>query len=114
MSAVGSSEVLQADQADSLRAGNTSRQNFGVAVKDRRTEITVETYEVLIISCQGRLSRSWCESCGKQVALIDLNDACLSGLSIEAIQRQVETGRIHLIGRVGGPSLICLNSLIQI
>ena len=82
-------------------------------MREKKTEITVETFEVLIISRHDRLSRSWCESCGKQVALIGLNDACLSGLSIEAIQRQVETGRIHLIETVGGSSMICLNSLIQ-
>jgi hypothetical protein len=83
-------------------------------VKDKKTEITVETYEVLLIRQRSGLSRSWCASCSKQVALISLDDACMSGLSIEAIQRQVETGRIHLIETTCGSSLICLSSLIQI
>ncbi len=83
-------------------------------MKNRRTEITVETYEVLVMSRHGSLSRSWCASCDKRVAIISLEDACISGLSIEAVQRQVETGRIHLIETIGGSSLICLNSLIRI
>ena len=83
-------------------------------MKGRKTEITVETYEVLVISGHGSLSYRWCASCGRQVAIISLNDACMSGLSIEAIQRLVDTGRIHSIETVGGSSLICLNSLIQI
>ncbi|HXI90925.1 MAG TPA: hypothetical protein VNO24_12985 [Blastocatellia bacterium] len=83
-------------------------------MKNRRTEITVETYEVLVISRHGSVSRSWCASCGQEVAAISLDDACNSGLSIEAIQREVEAGRIHLVETSGGSSLICLNSLIQI
>jgi hypothetical protein len=82
-------------------------------VKDKRTEITTESVEVLLIRSRGTLSRKWCEGCGKQVALISLDDACMSGLSIEALERQVEVGRIHLIEKAGGSSLICLNSLIQ-
>ncbi|MEW6210793.1 MAG: hypothetical protein AB1631_20680 [Acidobacteriota bacterium] len=82
-------------------------------MKERKTEITIETLEVLVISRHGDISRSWCDGCGKQVAIIRLNDACMSGLRLEAIQRQVETGRIHLIETVGGSSL-CLNSLTQI
>ncbi|HSE38335.1 MAG TPA: hypothetical protein VLG74_13610 [Blastocatellia bacterium] len=82
-------------------------------MKDKKTEITTETFEVLIIRRRGTLTRKWCEGCGKQVALISLEEACMSGLSIEAVERQVEAGRIHLIEKAGGSSLICLNSLIQ-
>jgi hypothetical protein len=74
-------------------------------VKERKTEITIETYEVLVISHRGSLSRSWCASCGKQVAVI--------GLSEEAVGQQAPGGRLHLIKAVGGESLVCLNSLIQ-
>ena len=77
-------------------------------MKNRRTEITVETYEVLVMSRRGSLSRSWCASCGRQVAIVSLDDACYSGLSVEVVQRQVEDGRIHLVETSGGSSLICL------
>ncbi len=75
--------------------------------------ITVETYEVLIVRRAGSLSRVWCASCARPVAIISLDDASRSGLSVEAIHHQVKSGRIHLIETPGGSALICLNSLIQ-
>ena len=82
-------------------------------MKERKTEITVETYEVLVIKRGAGISRSWCTHCGKQVALISLDDACAAGLSAETIRRREETGRIHLIEMANGSPFICLNSLIQ-
>lgn len=82
-------------------------------MKDKKTEITTETFEVMIIRRHGRFTCKWCEGCGKQVALISLDEACMSGLSIEAVEGQVGAGRIHFLEKAGGSSLICLNSLIQ-
>jgi hypothetical protein len=82
-------------------------------VKERKIEITVETYEVLFISRHNSLGRSWCASCGKHVAVFSLNYATLSGLSEEAVSQQTQSGRFHLIEAGGGRSLICLDSLIQ-
>ena len=82
-------------------------------MRERKTEITIETYEVLIRGRQGALGRGWCAICDKRVATITLDDAYHSGVSREAVQRRVETGRIHLIETIGGSSLICLDSLIQ-
>ena len=82
-------------------------------MKERKIEITIETYEVLLIKQRGSVSRSWCKSCSKQVALISLDDACAAGLSAETISQRGETGRIHLIEIAGELPLICLNSLIQ-
>jgi hypothetical protein len=83
-------------------------------MKDRRTEITVETYEVLLIKQRGGLSRSWCRSCSKQVSLISLADAWIAGLSAETIRQGEEAGRFHLVEMADGSPSICLNSLIQI
>ncbi len=83
-------------------------------MKERQTTITVETYEVVVVRRAGRLCRVWCASCARPVAVIGLDDALSSGLSAEAIRRQVKSGRLHLIERPGGSALICLNSLIQI
>ncbi|HJQ27020.1 MAG TPA: hypothetical protein VKA60_24240, partial [Blastocatellia bacterium] len=82
-------------------------------MKERKTEITVESYEVLIIARRAGRRRQWCASCDQQVAIISLDDACASGLSRDAVQRQAESGRLHLIETAGGSSLICLNSLMQ-
>jgi hypothetical protein len=82
-------------------------------MKGRRTEITVETYEVLLIKQRGSLSHSWCRSCSKQVTLISLDDACTAGLSAETISQRGEDGQFHLIEMAGWPPFICLSSLIQ-
>jgi len=89
--------------------------------RTRRTEIVRYSRRLVVregtltaTHPEGVLSRTFCASCAKQVALITLDDACMYGLSLEAVQRQVEAGRIHLIEAVGGSALICLNSLIQI
>jgi hypothetical protein len=88
--------------------------------RTRRTEIVTYSRRLVRIGAaaatdpEAGLSRGWCASCGKQVTLISLDDAFMSGLSLEAVQRQVEAGRIHLIEKVGGSALICFNSLIQI
>jgi hypothetical protein len=82
-------------------------------VTDRKIEITVETYEVLFVKQRVALSRSWCASCSKQVAVIGLNDACAAGLSASAISSHEEDRRIHLIEIPGEQPLICLNSLIK-
>ena len=82
-------------------------------VKERKTKITVDSYEVLVTKQRGSFNRLWCSSCGKQAAGISLNDACTAGLTLEAAQRGVESGRLHLIKTVVGPSFVCLDSLVR-
>jgi hypothetical protein len=82
-------------------------------VKEKRIKITVDSYEILVTKQRGSSNRLWCSSCGKQAAVISLNDACRSGLTIEAAQREVENGRLHLIKTVVGPSFVCLDSLVR-
>ena len=75
---------------------------------DRSTQITIETYEVLVISRSSSTRRSWCESCGKEVTVVTLSDASLSRLSEEVIGRQTRSRRFHLIEAVGQPLLAFL------
>jgi hypothetical protein len=82
-------------------------------VKERRTEITVETYELLVAKQRGSLSRTWCAGCGKPEAIISFNHARMSGLNIEATQRQVEGGRLHLIETAVEFSFVCLDSSMR-
>ena len=79
--------------------------------KITKIEITVESYEVLLMKERGGLSRSWCASCSNQVTMIGLDDACAAGLTAEAINKLAETGRIHLVEIAGEPPLICLETL---
>jgi len=90
------------------------RHNSGGALKARKTEITFETYEVLLIKQRGGFRRGWCATCAKQVALISMDQTRLSGLSTEVIRQAVEAGRIHLVEAGGESTLICFDSLTQI
>jgi len=82
-------------------------------MKTTRTEITLETYEVLAVKQRGCLSHLWCPACGRQVGAVSLLDACRAGLSSEAIREHEHEGRLHLIATSIGLRFICLNSLIQ-
>jgi hypothetical protein len=78
----------------------------------RRIEITVESHRILVMH-RRRLLEGWCERCGKQVAMINLEEAALAGLSSQAITRQVEGGRFHFTASADGSTFICLKSLVE-
>lgn len=82
-------------------------------MKERKIEITIETYELLVVKQRGSLNHLWCASCGKQVAVICFKDVCMSGLNLAAAQRQMETGGLHLIELTVGFSFVCLESLVR-
>jgi hypothetical protein len=76
----------------------------------RRTELTVETRRILVIRQRGRLPKGWCERCGKQVRMINLEDATQADLSWPAITRLVEAGGNHFTASADETTFICLNS----
>jgi hypothetical protein len=82
-------------------------------VKERKIEITTETYEVLVINRRDRLSRRWCASCGRPVAVISLNDAIESGLDVETARLQIKNGQLHMLDGASGSPSVCLYSLLQ-
>ena len=78
----------------------------------KRTEITVETRQSIIIHRRGALMQSWCERCGAQAGLVRLDAAQPAGISLQRIHRQVEADRLHLVEIAEGLHYICLNSLL--
>jgi hypothetical protein len=74
-----------------------------------RTEIRVETYELLAIRKRGGLAQGWCEHCAKHVGMISLEEAVRAGLGQDAIDRQVEAGRLHFIEPTEPLRFICLD-----
>jgi hypothetical protein len=79
----------------------------------RRTELTVETRRVLVIHQRGRLPKGWCERCGKQVRMINLEEATEADPSRLAITHWVEVGRIHFTASADETTFICLNSFLE-
>jgi hypothetical protein len=83
-------------------------------VKVKKSQITVETYEVLIVRPDGQ-RQIWCAACERTVpALKPEEAAAVAGLQVRAIYRWVESETLHFTGSADGQLLICLTSLLQI
>lgn len=78
-----------------------------------RTEITVETRQVMVMNRRGSLFQSWCGHCGAQAGMVRLEDAALAGVSLQAICRQIEADKVHVVEVADGLNFICLNSLLK-
>jgi len=79
----------------------------------KRTEITIETDQILIIR-RRRALLVWCQQCGSQVDMVDLGEAeALTGVSGRVLRGCAEAGKWHVQeGQNGGP-LVCLESLLK-
>ncbi|MGH9195402.1 MAG: hypothetical protein ACRD1T_06650 [Acidimicrobiia bacterium] len=73
--------------------------------KTSRTEVTIETDELLVIRDHVRCSRAWCASCGLEVDVIPLTVADL----LQGWRAASEAHRLEVAGAV----FVCINSLIR-
>lgn len=81
----------------------------------RRTEITVETDEIIIIRQPRRVLRTWCRECDRQVMMVTVEQAtAITSRSSRAIFRMAEDGNIHFAETAEGFLLICLQSLASV
>lgn len=74
----------------------------------RRTEITIETHQFLVIRT-GCLTEGWCERCERQVSRISLQAVTAAGINAEEIMQRVSEGSLHFKGSIEGVSFICLD-----
>ena len=74
----------------------------------KRTEITVETNEVLMVR-RARVYRAWCPECGREVEMVSLFDArTIAGLTMGAAR----PSRWHVCPDLGAP-LVCMESILK-
>jgi hypothetical protein len=79
--------------------------------KRKRTEITVETDDVLVIHRPASRSLGACPVCGARGSLATVAEAArASHLSERTIHRWVEDARVHFTETPQGRLLICLKS----
>ena len=72
----------------------------------KRTEVTIETDEILIVRRPGRPVVSWCPKCRAMVRMIRPERAAvLASVSVREIYRRVESGKMH--GTADDPLLVC-------
>ena len=80
----------------------------------KRTEVTVETHEVLIIRKHDSSIRAWCMKCNAEARMIHADEAIgLTGISMTAILEMVAAGDVHWVQAGTCAPLICLKSLIE-
>ena len=79
----------------------------------KRTEITIETARVTVISKPTRMI-GWCAACRKKVDWVTVDEAArLSDASTRSIFRMVEDGQFHFSETQEGILLLCSNSLMS-
>lgn len=80
----------------------------------KKTLITTETTETLIIIQLQRGARAWCKPCVAEVEMVDAELAARTvGVSTRQVFRLIEAGRVHFIEKPDGSSWVCLNTLAQ-
>lgn len=77
-----------------------------------RTEVFIETSEILIIKRNRTFVRAWCEDCEREVSMLPIHEAALfSGYDVNAIRRMMENQHIHFCYLKPETPSICLRSL---
>jgi excisionase family DNA binding protein len=80
----------------------------------RRTEVTVEMDEIILITGSQATCLPQCPHCGDDVAMITPEQAAeIVGANTRAIYRWIEEGRIHSAESAKGRLLICPRSLCK-
>jgi hypothetical protein len=77
-----------------------------------RTEVFIETSEILIIKRKRTFVRAWCEDCAREVSMLPLHEAALvTGHDVKEIRSMMENQHIHFCYLKPETPRICLRSL---
>lgn len=86
----------------------------GTITVQKRTEITVETDQIVVIRRRQRPVRSWCPECSCEVEMIDLKEAeALTGTPQAMLSCGVGDRGWHWSEAEDGSSLVCLESVLK-
>jgi hypothetical protein len=77
-----------------------------------RTEVFIETSEILIIKRNRNFLRKWCVDCEREVTMLPLTEAALlTGHDVRAIRSMMENQHIHFCYQKSENPRVCLRSL---
>ena len=81
--------------------------------RKRRTEITIETHQVLILNRRQSSDLMSCEQCrtGRSPLVTPEVAGSLTGVNTRTVYRWVEAGRLHYTETNNGGLFVCLASL---
>jgi hypothetical protein len=86
----------------------------GTIAVQKRTEITIETDQVVVIRRRQRSVRSWCQECRCEVEMIDLKEAeALTGTTQAMLCCGGGDRGWHWSQAEDGSRLLCLESLLK-
>ena len=93
--------------------GREQRITVAAMTGSKRTEITIETDQVVIIR-RRHSSRAWCRECGSEVDMVGLGEVgALTGMSGQPLQDHAQGRGWHLFEGERETTLICLPSLLK-
>lgn len=80
----------------------------------KRTEITIETDSIVVLSRRKVSILSWCRDCGQRTKMISVDEAAiLARVTSRTIYGWVESKRLHFAETSEGRLLICCQSIPQ-
>ena len=80
--------------------------------KRRRTEITIQTREVVVVRQATSSKRQWCSACRAERSFVLPEQAArIADVSVRTIFRRVEEGRVHFHEGNEGQIRICTDSI---
>jgi hypothetical protein len=80
-----------------------------------RTDVYIETNEILTISTKRTVVRVWCDGCGCEVSMVTVRDAALlSGQDVDAIHFLIGSKHLHFCYLKPETPSVCLRSLCSI
>lgn len=81
-------------------------------MRRRRTEIIIETDELLILRPHTAPRPGWCVDCGSEVEMVTPETAAIAlRASRRSVYRLIESGVVHFFETAGGELFICARSL---
>ena len=77
-----------------------------------RTEITIETDRVLVLSRRKVSVVAWCHECGQRKKMITVDEAAaIAGVSSQTIYRWADAQKLHFTETADGVLMVCAASL---
>jgi hypothetical protein len=78
----------------------------------KRTEITIETDRILVLSRRKVSVVSWCCECGQRTKMVTVDEAAaIAGVTSRTMYRSVDAERLHFTETADGVLMICRASL---
>ena len=90
-------------------------KRVGGGVKTRkRTEITIETDRIIVLSRRKVSVVSWCRECNQRVQMVTVDEAAaMVGLSSRTVYRWIEAEEVHSTETAERFLLVCSRSLMS-